>query len=151
MTDEQIQILSKKDYFSLIKVWEASVRATHHFLEEEEILFYKEVILRYYFDNVKLYGIRENVSEIKAFIGLSDNQVEMLFVHPNYYRQSLGTQLIHFALNSMHVYNVDVNEENEQALRFYLHLGYEIIGRDNVDAEGKKHPIFHLRYYDKPE
>lgn len=41
--------------------------------------------------------IKESVSEIKAFIGLSDNQVEMLFVHPNYHRQSFGTQLIHFA------------------------------------------------------
>ena len=69
---------------------------------EEEILFYKKAILEYYFDNVKLYGIKESVSEIKAFIGLSNNQVEMLFVHPNYYRQSLGTQLMHFALNRMH-------------------------------------------------
>ena len=50
---------------------------------EEEILFYKKAILEYYFDNVKLYGIKESVSEIKAFIGLSNNQVEMLFVHPN--------------------------------------------------------------------
>lgn len=151
MMDEQIQILDKKDYFSLIKVWEASVRETHDFLEEEEILFYKKAILEYYFDNVKLYGIKESVSEIKAFIGLSDNQVEMLFVHPNYHRQSFGTQLIHFALNRMHVYNVGVNEENKKALKFYFHLGYKIVGRDDVDAEGKNHPILHLWYYDRYE
>ena len=48
----------------------------------------------------------------------------------------------------MHVYNVDVNEENKKALKFYFHLGYKIVGRDDVDAEGKNHPILHLRYYD---
>ena len=147
MMNEHICLLGKQDYIQLIGVWEASVRATHHFLKEDEILFYRKAISDSYFDNVELYGIRDSTTaDIKAFIGLSASQVEMLFVHPDYRRQHLGAQLISFALREKNIMQVDVNEENKQALDFYLHLGYQITGRDETDAEGKNHPILHLHY-----
>ena len=41
-----------KDYDELLALWEASVRSTHHFLTEENILFYKPLIREEYFPAV---------------------------------------------------------------------------------------------------
>ena len=41
--------------------------------------------------------------------------------------------------------SVDVNEQNPQALGFYLRLGFVRHGRSPVDGSGKPFPILHLR------
>lgn len=54
-----IEPLTASSYNELIEIWEASVRATHLFLSEEDIAFYKPVVLKYALPGVSLYGIRE--------------------------------------------------------------------------------------------
>ncbi len=39
---------------------------------------------------------------------------------------------------------VDVNEQNEQALGFYQHLGFSVIGRSPLDGQGKPYPLLHM-------
>ncbi len=41
---ELIREANSEDYADVIRVWEASVRATHHFLDPEDITFYKSII-----------------------------------------------------------------------------------------------------------
>ena len=48
------------DYPALIALWETSVRATHHFLQEEDIATLKPLILEHYFDAVRLYCARQD-------------------------------------------------------------------------------------------
>ena len=69
-----------QDYDELLAVWEASVRSTHHFLTEENIQFYKPLVRNRYFQAVELYIIRNREGKIAAFMGLSDELIEMLFV-----------------------------------------------------------------------
>lgn len=40
---------------------------------------------------------------------------------------------------------LDVNEQNEQAVGFYLHMGFEVAGRSELDGTGKPYPLLHLR------
>jgi len=40
---------------------------------------------------------------------------------------------------------VDVNEQNQEALGFYNHLGYEVTGRSPIDGQGRPFPILHLK------
>ena len=40
---------------------------------------------------------------------------------------------------------VDVNEQNQEALGFYKHLGYDIIGRSPLDGQGRPFPVLHLK------
>jgi putative acetyltransferase len=39
---------------------------------------------------------------------------------------------------------VNVNEQNPEALGFYQHLGYKIVGRSEFDGQGRPFPILHL-------
>jgi hypothetical protein len=43
---------------------------------------------------------------------------------------------------------VDVNEQNEQALGFYLRMGFEVEGRSELDSTGKPFPLLHMRLID---
>jgi len=128
---------TEQDYDELIQLWEKSVRSTHHFLTEESIQFYKPLIRNHYLSAVELSIIRNSHGKIAAFMGLSDELIEMLFVHPDEQGKGYGKRLIEYAIRQKQIDKVDVNEDNDQALRFYQHLGFEIIGRDETDGRGK--------------
>ena len=90
---------SIRDYDELIQLWEASVRSTHHFLTEVDIQYYKPLIRNEYFRAVELYIIRDRKTEqITAFMGLSDELIEMLFVHPAQQGKGLGKTLLEYAI-----------------------------------------------------
>ncbi|WP_459190412.1 GNAT family N-acetyltransferase [Parabacteroides sp. APC149_11_2_Y6] len=141
---QAIEPAQETDYDELATLWEASVRSSHHFLTEDDILFYKPLVRNEYFKAVHLYIIRNEQNRIVAFTGLSDDLIEMLFVHPGEQGKGYGKRLIDFALNEKHIRRVDVNEQNEQALRFYLQRGFKITGRDAMDPMGKPFPILHM-------
>ena len=134
-----------QDYDELLTVWEASVRSTHHFLAEKDIQFYKPLIREQYFLAVELYIIRNEKEEIAAFMGLSDELIEMLFVSPGEQGKGYGRRLLEYATRRKQINKVDVNEQNDKALGFYLRMGFRIIGRDETDGMGKPYPILHLQ------
>ena len=133
-----------QDYDEILEVWEASVRHTHHFLTEEHIQFYKPLVRNHYLPAVELYIIRD-ARKIVAFMGLSDELIEMLFVNPGEQGKGYGKRLLEYATRKKQLDKVDVNEQNEKALSFYLHMGFQIIGRDATDGMGKPYPILHLQ------
>lgn len=140
------ELATEQDYDDLIRVWEASVRSSHHFLTEDDIQFYKPLIRNEYFPAVTLYIIRDERSKhIAAFMGLSDELIEMLFVDPSQQGKGYGKLLIEYAIREKNIRKVDVNEQNKQALNFYLNRGFEIISRDATDGQGKPYPILHMQ------
>ena len=132
------------DYEALTAVWLESVRATHGFLSEEDIEFYHDRSPSSYMPCVELYAARDSRGAWCAFIGLSEDMVEMLFVRPDVMRMGYGTMLLGFATEEKGIRKVDVNEQNTGALAFYKRHGFTAAGRDAVDSEGKPYPIIHL-------
>lgn len=128
----------------LAELWEASVRATHDFLLEEDILFYRPFVVNEYLPAANLYVVREEGKPL-AFIGISGKEIETLFVHPDARGKGYGKRLLEFAVDKFGADKVDVNEQNEQAVGFYRRMGFDVVGRDETDGYGKPFPILHLK------
>ncbi|MBO9612985.1 MAG: GNAT family N-acetyltransferase [Dyadobacter sp.] len=143
-TDYTISIPNSTDYPVLLEIWEAAVRATHHFLQEEHIQHFKPLILNQYFDAVDLFCIRDQAGRIVGFAGLSPETIEMLFIHPEYFGKRIGKKLMEYAIKERSIRKVDVNEQNPDALAFYKHLGFEVKSRSPLDGSGLPFPILHL-------
>lgn len=143
-----IELYKDSGYGILLNVWEASVRATHDFLLEEDIMFYRS-IMPLYLRQVDLYVIRNGSGEIISFMGLSEEMIEMLFIHPSYQGLGFGKSLLNFAVLNKGVYKVDVNEQNKSACQFYKHMGFVVTGRDSVDSSNRPFPILHMKLYEK--
>lgn len=139
-----------QDYDELVCLWEASVRSTHPFLTEDDIQFYKLLVRQQYLPIVELYIIRNRTGRITAFMGLSRNRIEMLFVHPEEQGKGYGKQLIKYAIYEKNIHQVDVNEQNEKAYNFYKHLNFQVTGREDKDAMDKPFPILHLQLMRTP-
>jgi putative acetyltransferase len=133
------------DYPRVVEVWEASVRATHHFLTEADIQFFKPLVRDELPHVAQLACMRDGEGQVAGFIGLEQNKVEMLFVHPSWRGQGIGRRLMTYAVTTLGATMVDVNEQNMQALDFYLRMGFEVIGRSALDSTGKPFPLLHLR------
>lgn len=143
MQDYNILQASSDDYPELINVWENSIRATHHFLSESDIEYYKPLILNQYFDQLNLFCIKiENI--VIGFIGIDDELIQMLFIHSNGRGCGIGKMLVEYAIRNYAINKVDVNEQNEQAIGFYKHMGFEIAERYDHDSAGKPYPILSM-------
>lgn len=139
-----IVTLDREDYPEIVKVWEASVRATHDFLTEDDILFFRPLIHNEFFPAVSLYGARNEFGELLGFVGVGGDKVEMLFLAPEKRRRGLGRKLLQYAVDELHANKVDVNEQNPRAVGFYLHMGFKVVDRSPVDGMGKPFPLLHM-------
>ncbi|MDR7129324.1 putative acetyltransferase [Algoriphagus sp. 4150] len=141
----KITEINLAEYPEVVELWEASVRATHDFLQEEDIVFFKPLILNEYLKAVALNCVRADSSEILGFSGVAEGNLEMLFVHPDQAGKGIGKALLMNAISTLQVSKVDVNEQNPKALEFYLKNGFKIIGRSELDGTGKPYPILHMK------
>ena len=140
----QISNIDKSEYQEVVEVWEASVRATHHFLKEEDIRFFRPLILDQYLDAVELRCVRDESGNIMGFSGVAEQNLEMLFIHPDHFGQGLGKRLLENAIEEFAITHVDVNEENQQAVGFYEKQGFKVFSRSEKDPTGKPYPILHM-------
>lgn len=132
------------EYEELITVWENSVRATHDFLTEESIQFYKSLILKEYFFEVDLFCHKNDRQKIDGFIGVAGDKLEMLFIDASERGKGTGKKLLGYAINERNVRRVDVNEQNTQAVGFYKHMGFQVVRRSELDGSGNPYPILSM-------
>lgn len=135
---------SKQDYPILLKIWESAVTATHDFLLEEDYEFYKSQLVECYFPEVDLYLYKNN-EDVLGFLGVAKNKIEMLFINNLHRGRGIGRKLINYALNKLKCDKVDVNEQNQQALDFYKHLGFKQYAYTELDASGRPYPIIYMQ------
>ncbi|MNU73989.1 putative N-acetyltransferase YjaB [compost metagenome] len=131
------------EYDDLVSVWESSVKATHHFLSGEDFEFYKELVPTF-FDQVTLHCVQNENQQITGFIGTNEHNLEMLFVAADQRGKGLGKELLLFAIRNLTVTKVDVNAQNEQAVKFYEYFGFETKSVSELDGFGKPYPILHM-------
>lgn len=131
-------------YAELLNVWENSVRATHDFITEDDIAFFKPMIIKQAFPAVSLRCVKNQSGSILGFVGVHDTKVEMLFILNEARGEGVGKRLLQYAIKQLNVTKVDVNEQNPQAVGFYEHMGFKVISRSPLDDMGKPFPILHM-------
>jgi len=132
---------------ALVDIWERSVRATHHFLQEKDLQEIKRDMPTLYLPAVEVF-VAVCGDRPTGFIGVSGGMIEMLFVDADSIGLGYGSSLLDFALQRG-FHKVDVNEQNKSALKFYLGKGFRIVGRSTTDAQGRNYPILHLAIFKK--
>ncbi|OAE13604.1 GNAT family acetyltransferase [Pseudomonas simiae] len=126
-------------------LWERSVRATHDFLTEDDIQRLLPLVRDTYLPMPAIdVWVFEDNAGIGGFIGTGGHTVEMLFIDPDRRGQGIGRQLLDHARARLGTLTVDVNEQNPQAVGFYLHYGFIQVARSPLDGEGKPFPVLHM-------
>lgn len=139
-----IRQATNADHPQLLNIWLRSVRATHHFLQESDIEALLPQLRDIYLPAVELWVAVDAEDCPLGFIGLNENHVEMLFIEPDLRGQGIGRALLDHANSSRSKMSVDVNEQNPEAVGFYLHYGFVQTGRSPLDGEGRPFPLLHL-------
>nr|AIA16006.1 Acetyltransferase (GNAT) domain protein [uncultured bacterium] len=142
-----IHVLKFQDSFrdELINLWERSVRATHHFLTSEDIAFFKSLVGTIDFNSFDVYCAFDDENKMAGMLGVADGKLEMLFLAPEKIGKGVGKQVMTFALNELDVNQVDVNEQNTNAIEFYAKFGFKVYGRTDRDDHDKPYPILKMR------
>lgn len=135
--------LTQGHYSAVEAVWEASVRSTHAFLREDDLLTIKRRLASDFLPAVTLYGVFMEGS-LAGFAGTASRKLEMLFIAPYWQGRGLGRRLVESAIRHEGVALVDVNEQNPRALAFYRHMGFEMVGRSERDGMGMPYPLLHM-------
>ncbi|MGL5968368.1 MAG: acetyltransferase [Kluyvera sp.] len=128
----------------IIQIWRNSVDATHDFLtanDRQEIE--KEVVG--FFSQTPVWVATNEEDQPIGFMFLHEGHLEALFVDASARGLGVGKQLISHALALHPDLSVDVNEQNQQAVGFYQHMGFEVSGRSDLDGQGRAYPLLHLK------
>lgn len=133
----------------LTTLWEASVRATHHFLTEDDIqalsLYVPQALAA-----VPHLAVLRRLDRPIGFLGVDGERLEMLFLSPAVIGQGLGRQLLTWGIQQYGIQEVCVNEQNPQARGFYEHLGFRLYKRTELDEQGRPFPLLYLRLEEAP-
>jgi putative acetyltransferase len=131
----------------LVALWERSVRATHDFLTEADIVSLRPKVgdaLRD--DELDLWVLVDSADAPVGFIGLVADDISALFLDPAERGRGAGRRLVaHAQMLRGRELTVDVNEQNPAARGFYEALGFQVVRRSPVDEDGRPFPLLHLR------
>ncbi|HAL66923.1 MAG TPA: acetyltransferase [Pseudomonas sp.] len=139
-----IRQATNADHPLLLDIWLRAVRATHHFLQQADIEALLVQLRDVYLPAVELWIAQDLKGGPLGFIGLNESHVEMLFIEPDRRGEGIGRALLDHARSSRGQMSVDVNEQNPEAVGFYLHYGFIQTGRSPLDGEGRPFPLLHL-------
>lgn len=133
-----------EDHHALLAIWEQSVRASHVFLSEQDIRRLLIVVRDQALPCLEVWVLCDETETPIGFMGLSGNKLEALFIAPARFRQGAGKLMLHYARKLKGRLLVDVNEQNPQAVAFYLANGFAVSHRSPTDAQGRPFALLHL-------
>ncbi len=141
----EVQRRTPQQLAALLSTWEASVRATHHFLSPAEIDQIKTYVPQALREVEHLLAAGREPGQMLAFMGITGQRLEMLFLSPEERGHGLGKTLVQYGVGHYGLREVTVNEQNPQAVGFYRHLGLETYQKTEHDEQGGPYPLLYMR------
>ena len=127
----------------LIAIWRRSVDATHDFLSGAYRAELEDLVSAFLPEAPLWVAVTEK-DEPVAFMLLTGEHMDALFVVPTVRGCGVGKLLIEHALTLAPKLTTNVNEQNEQAVGFYKKMGFKVTGRSETDDLGKPYPLLNL-------
>jgi putative acetyltransferase len=145
----RVRLADPQDRDALLALWERSVRATHAFLTEEDVVSLRPLVAEELASSaIAWWVLWSDDDDPIGFLGYTSDTIEALFVDPSFHRTGAGRFLVaHAERLSAGPLAVDVNEQNDAALRFYAAMGFTIVSRSPTDGAGRPFPLVHMRRY----
>jgi putative acetyltransferase len=143
----QIRRALPADAGVLLALWERSVRATHEFLTEDDIVGLRPHVAEALGDDALELWVLADANDVPiGFMGLVGDDIAALFLEPAHRGTGGGRRLVEHAqaLRGGEL-TVDVNEQNPAATGFYEALGFVVDGRSPLDPDGRPFPMLHMR------
>ena len=130
---------------TLVELWEASVRATHHFLSDDEVRQIKTYVPQALNGAAHLLIAENEAGEPIAFLGTENHRLEMLFLSPAVRGKGIGKELLQYGIENYEIRELTVNEQNPQAVGFYDLMGFQTYKRTDCDEEGNPYPLLYMK------
>ena len=136
-----------EDRGPMLELWERSVRATHHFLQDGDVrALYPAVAEMLAGDGLEWWVAASEDVPVIGFLGYAPDTIDALFVDPDHLGKGAGTLLVAHAQSlATGPLKVDVNEQNDAGRRFYESVGFSVVGRSARDSAGRPFPLLHMR------
>ena len=133
-----------RDVEHLFAVWETAVAATHDFVSSEDKQALTKLVKEQYLPSADL-DVFVDAGDIPiAFMGMTGNEIDSLFVHANARGTGVGRRLVELAVERHGVVKTEVNEQNAQGVEFWQHMGFEVKGRSEFDGQGRPYPLLKM-------
>lgn len=136
------------DLPALLALWERSVRASHDFLGEDDVVGLRpQVAEALALPSVGWWVLTVDPDTPAGFLGFADGAIEALFIDPEHFGAGGGRRLVAHAqtLAGERALTVEVNEQNRGAVAFYAALGFVAFDRTPVDSAGRPFPLLRMR------
>ena len=127
----------------LALLWERSVRATHLFLSEDDIVAMRPEV-REGLRAAPQLAVAFDGGAPLGFAGVADRKLEMLFIDDAARGRGIGSALLKHAVDRWGADRLDVNEQNPAARGFYEHKGFRVASRSDLDDAGRPFPLLHM-------
>ena len=131
-----IRELRKVDINKVAEIWLDTNIKTHYFISAQywksNFELVKELLLQ---ATVYVY---EDKQEIQAFIGLSNEYIEGIFVSAEMQSQGIGKILLNYVKGKRNKLILNVYQKNTRAISFYQREGFEIQYSGLDEATGEK-------------
>ncbi|RKF18003.1 GNAT family N-acetyltransferase [Alginatibacterium sediminis] len=80
---------------------------------------------------------------MKATLILQGSDKKRIATHWIYEKRG-SALLLKYAIENLFANKVDVNEQNPEAISFYIHLGFKVVNRSPLDGQGNPFPLLHM-------
>jgi putative acetyltransferase len=135
------------DRDGLLDIWLRAVRATHGFVSADDVRDMTPQVRDYLAaDATEFWVVADDGGAAVGFMGMSGNNMESLFLAPEWQRRGVGRRLVRHAQAMHGELTVEVNEQNPAARAFYEACGFVVEGRSEVDGQGRPYPLLRLRW-----
>ena len=78
-------------------------------------------------------------------MGVDNERLEMLFLSPAQRGMGLGRQLLEYGVLNYGIREVTVNEQNPQAVGFYMNMWFTTYNRTDCDEARNPYPLLYMR------